>query len=258
MLWHGRKFDVRVWVLWTGASPLGLAACLQSHMCVCLTVRTRARGRLGTDQYGGQVHMYTHGYVRTSSDEFSLSERGKWVHLTNYCLQKHSNSFGTHEAGNTVSFQQLDTYLRDMPVPPECAARMERETSDRGGGGGTGEHKAAEGSQWCMPMRHIIAQIERVIAETGAAAKLCAAAKAKAGAGSGKPARAPLKQRMASFQAQRAGSGRGGSSKTKEGGESKAQAAQSETKAQGSQGAGTGASSSTPLRKRQVRPVAPC
>lgn len=187
--------------------------------------------------------MYTNGYVRTSSDEFSLTERGKWVHLTNYCLQKHSTSFGNHEAGNTVSFQQLDAYLRDMPVSPERKASMERATAGSGESPSTGEGKAAD-TQWCLPMRHIVAQMERVIAETGAAAQLRAAAKASEGTGA--HSRLPLKQRMAAFQAQGA-RGADGDAKADTG-----SAAPATGTGGSSRGLSTGAS--VPLRKRQVTP----
>ena len=53
---------------------------------------------------------YKNGYLRTSSEEFSTSldakgnRHNKMVHLTNYCMQKHSKNLGKFEEGNTLSY----------------------------------------------------------------------------------------------------------------------------------------------------------
>jgi len=48
--------------------------------------------------------MYRHGYLRTSSDDYNLSNGNNYVHLTNNCLQKYGSNYGVHEDGNTVGF----------------------------------------------------------------------------------------------------------------------------------------------------------
>jgi hypothetical protein len=51
------------------------------------------------------VYLFTEGYLRTSSQEYSLNSEDLMVHLTNICLQnKEKQTFGKHEDGNTVSF----------------------------------------------------------------------------------------------------------------------------------------------------------
>ncbi len=40
----------------------------------------------------------------------------KYIHLTNYCQQKHAPSFEKFEAGNTLSFADFDAYL-ESSVP---------------------------------------------------------------------------------------------------------------------------------------------
>ncbi|RYE96190.1 MAG: hypothetical protein EOO41_04860, partial [Methanobacteriota archaeon] len=93
LLFAGRKFDIRLWVL-------------------------------VTDTW--DIYMYADGYCRTSSEQFrpSVGKRSgaaagaaaaagtaQMVHLTNYCMQKHSKNLGAFEEGNTLSFEQLQTYL---------------------------------------------------------------------------------------------------------------------------------------------------
>ena len=53
MLYLGRKFDLRIWVLFTCKNDL---------------------------------YVYKKGYMRTSSDDYSLSNKNNYVHLTNNCL----------------------------------------------------------------------------------------------------------------------------------------------------------------------------
>ena len=52
MLYHQRKFDIRVLAL-------------------------------GTNDY--ELYFYETGYIRTSSDEYTLDNKNKFIHLTNNC-----------------------------------------------------------------------------------------------------------------------------------------------------------------------------
>jgi len=49
--------------------------------------------------------------MRTSSDDYSLSNKNNYVHLTNNCLQKYGDNYGKHEDGNTLGFEKLQEYL---------------------------------------------------------------------------------------------------------------------------------------------------
>ena len=85
LLW-GRKFDIRVWVLVTNDF---------------------------------EILMYRQGYLRTSSSVFTTETlhgdpkgvKAGFVHLTNFCMQKHSPSVGKYEDGNTLSFGQFQEYI---------------------------------------------------------------------------------------------------------------------------------------------------
>jgi hypothetical protein len=81
LLYNGRKFDLRVWV-------------------VALD--------------NGDVYMYAPGYVRTSSEGFDLSSDNRYAHLTNYCQQVlNKDSFGKFEEGNTLKFSDLEDYMTE-------------------------------------------------------------------------------------------------------------------------------------------------
>ena len=70
-----------------------------------------------TDAY--DIYIYHEGYLRTSSEAFSLDLRStktaasgagasaQMVHLTNYCMQKHSKNLGKFEEGNTLKYDDL-------------------------------------------------------------------------------------------------------------------------------------------------------
>jgi hypothetical protein len=79
LLYNERKFDIRVWVLITQKL---------------------------------EIYMYKEGYIRTSSNKYTLSEFDSYIHLTNNCLQVHGDGYGIHEAGNTLSYEHMNEYYR--------------------------------------------------------------------------------------------------------------------------------------------------
>ena len=75
LLFFGRKFDFRIWVLVT------------ENM---------------------EVYFYRQGYLRTSSADYDINNmHDNFVHLTNNCLQKFGDNYGKHEDGNTLSYEVL-------------------------------------------------------------------------------------------------------------------------------------------------------
>lgn len=80
LLYKLRKFDIRVWALYTGDDD--------------------------------RIYYYKRGYLRTSSDEFTTRiNDNKAVHLTNNCFQQHLDNYGKFEDGNTLSFEAFQEYL---------------------------------------------------------------------------------------------------------------------------------------------------
>ncbi len=80
LLYNGRKFDIRMWAFVT---------------------------------WRGELYYYPHGYIRTSSQTYSLDSKLNYVHLTNNCLQQYGDRYGAFEAGNTLSLQVLADYIKE-------------------------------------------------------------------------------------------------------------------------------------------------
>ncbi|CAI2376038.1 unnamed protein product [Moneuplotes crassus] len=83
LLINDRKFDIRVWVLLTQDL---------------------------------KVYFFKEGYLRTSSEAFSLSEENidkEYVHLTNNAVQINSTNYGKFEDGNQMSFNDFQDYLTE-------------------------------------------------------------------------------------------------------------------------------------------------
>lgn len=79
LLYNGRKFDIRVWALFTSE----------------------------------KAFFYRKGYIRTSSDNYSLENLNNYIHLTNNCLQKYGENYGKHEIGNTITFLEFSRFLEE-------------------------------------------------------------------------------------------------------------------------------------------------
>lgn len=55
----------------------------------------------------GQSYFFEEGYIRTSSEVFTLQESDKnnqYIHLTNNAVQKNNSNYGLYEDGNQLSF----------------------------------------------------------------------------------------------------------------------------------------------------------
>jgi len=74
LLYYGRKFDIRIWVLLT---------------------------------QNLNVYMFEEGHLKCCSINYNLNSDNTFCHLTNYSFQKHSSNFGKYEFGNEVSFSDF-------------------------------------------------------------------------------------------------------------------------------------------------------
>lgn len=82
MLYNGRKFDIRVYVL--AISVMGVT----------------------------KFFWYNEGYLRTSSEQYNLNDLDNlFVHLTNDAIQAQGNTYGLHEPGNKLTYNDLQRYL---------------------------------------------------------------------------------------------------------------------------------------------------
>ncbi len=81
LLYCTRKFDIRMWALIT---------------------------------WKDEFYYYKHGYLRTSSDAYTLDSKLNYVHLTNNCLQKYGENYGNFEVGNTIGFEVFEKYVNEQ------------------------------------------------------------------------------------------------------------------------------------------------
>lgn len=84
LLYRGRKFDMRMWVL------------IDQEM---------------------KVYLFKEGYLRTSVKEYSLESnllKDKATHLTNNAVQKNMKGYGKYEEGNQVSLKSFQEYLDEI------------------------------------------------------------------------------------------------------------------------------------------------
>ena len=71
--------------------------------------------------YDGRLFLFKEAYVRTSSEEYDLSEHKMdqvYVHLTNNAVQKYSKNYGKFEEGNIVSLKDLSDDLAEQEMYP--------------------------------------------------------------------------------------------------------------------------------------------
>ena len=81
LLYYGRKFDIRMWAL------------IDSDM---------------------NLYCFKEGHLKTTSKEYTTKTTDKFVHITNYSLQKRTNNFEKFEIGNEVSFKEFQKCLNQV------------------------------------------------------------------------------------------------------------------------------------------------
>lgn len=88
MLYNGRKFDIRTYML------------------------------ISTNNGILRAYWYREGYVRTSSYIWRLDQiTDSFVHLTNDAVQKNSEDYGKYEPGNKLTYADLQRYLDTISRP---------------------------------------------------------------------------------------------------------------------------------------------
>ena len=83
LLYDGRKFDIRIWVLFTYNSK----------------------------DYNINVYVFKEGHLKACCDEFNLDDDNLFIHLTNYSVQKYNKNFSKTEVGNEISFKMFQDEL---------------------------------------------------------------------------------------------------------------------------------------------------
>ena len=80
LLYNGRKFDMRIWVLLTQKM---------------------------------EIYLFKEGHLKATSLNYSLESTDLYIHLTNYSVQKYSDNFEKFESGNEISFNELQISLNN-------------------------------------------------------------------------------------------------------------------------------------------------
>jgi len=78
LLYWGRKFDIRVWVMVT---------------------------------HKFELFVYKEGHLKTSSETYNVNQLDSYIHLTNYSVQKYNDNFGKFESGNEASYKDFQNFL---------------------------------------------------------------------------------------------------------------------------------------------------
>lgn len=85
LLYQGRKFDIRLWVLIIS-------------------------------EYPNNVFIFKEGHLKATCEQYSLNTNDPYIHLTNYSVQKHHKDFSKVEKGNEISFNQFKQELKDISL----------------------------------------------------------------------------------------------------------------------------------------------
>jgi len=80
LLYQGRKFDIRLWVLFIGNKP-------------------------------DDVYIFKEGHLKATCANYNLDSKDIFIHLTNYSIQKYNSNFSKIEIGNEIPFNDLQSDL---------------------------------------------------------------------------------------------------------------------------------------------------
>ena len=84
LLYNNRKFDIRCFVL---------------------------------VDYNLNIYFFKEGHLKASSELYNLNNNNKFIHITNYSLQKKSSKFETYEEGNEISYNDFKQFMISKNIP---------------------------------------------------------------------------------------------------------------------------------------------
>ena len=84
LLYNNRKFDIRCFVL---------------------------------VDYNLNIYYFKEGHLKASSELYNINDKNKFIHITNYSLQKKSNKFEIYEQGNEISYNDFKKFLISKNIP---------------------------------------------------------------------------------------------------------------------------------------------
>ena len=63
------------------------------------------------------LFFFREGHLKASSELYNLNDRNRFIHITNYSLQKKSSKFETYEEGNEISYSEFKKFLESQNIP---------------------------------------------------------------------------------------------------------------------------------------------
>ena len=67
--------------------------------------------------YDLNLFFFREGHLKASSELYNLNDRNRFIHITNYSLQKKSSKFETYEEGNEISYSDFKKFLESQNIP---------------------------------------------------------------------------------------------------------------------------------------------
>ena len=83
LLYNNRKFDIRCFVL------------VDHHL---------------------NIYFFKEGHLKASSELYNINEDNRFIHITNYSLQKKCDKFETYEEGNEISYNDFKKFLLSQNI----------------------------------------------------------------------------------------------------------------------------------------------
>ena len=83
LLYKNRKFDIRCFVL------------VDYHL---------------------NIYFFKEGHLKASSELYNINKDNRFIHITNYSLQKKSEKFEIYEEGNEISYNDFKKYLKSQNI----------------------------------------------------------------------------------------------------------------------------------------------
>ena len=80
LLYQGRKFDIRIWILLISGQE-------------------------------NSVYIFKQGHLKATCAQFDINSSSPFIHLTNYSVQKHNVDFSKIEIGNEISYEEFQEEL---------------------------------------------------------------------------------------------------------------------------------------------------
>ena len=74
--------------------------------------------------YNLNIYLFKEGHLKASSELYNLNDKNRFIHITNYSLQKKSSKFEIYEEGNEISYNEFKKFLISKNISLDNFDRM--------------------------------------------------------------------------------------------------------------------------------------